>query len=207
MTMTKFFRTALILMLAVLMVVSIAACGKNDAASGSDTSSGASSGDAGDSGNVAVQGKTETWGNITVAVPEGMNLKGGNALDENNPDVVNISEANNAMHYFLITVVDTEEQAASDIDSTREFNEGSQDVTVDAGVQWKGVQYDYSGSPATPACSSSATAAASPTPCRTPPPAASAWPDISRQSKRIKPPLRGSRKRTSGSMCTIGQGG
>lgn len=147
MTMTKFFRTALILMLAVLMVVSIAACGKNDAASGSDTSSGASSGDAGDSGNVAVQGKTETWGNITVAVPEGMNLKGGNALDENNPDVVNISEADNAMHYFLITVVDTEEQAASDIDSTREFNEGAQDVTVDAGVQWKGVQYDYSGSP------------------------------------------------------------
>ena len=151
MTMTKFFRTAVILMLAVLMVVTVAACGKDEpAASGasSNASSGASSDAASDvSSNVAVQGKTETWGNITVAVPEGMTFKGGNALDEEDPNVVTLQKEDNAFNYYLITVVADEEQAKNDIGMSKEVNEGSQDVSVSAGAQWTGVTYEYSGTP------------------------------------------------------------
>ena len=94
----------------------------------------------------APKGETQTWGNITIFVPEGMELKGGNILDENNPNVVNIHEKENEMHYFLVTLGDDEEDAASSIGTTKEFNEGAEDITFNFdGVEWKGVKYDFMG--------------------------------------------------------------
>ena len=135
--MKKFTKITAVVMALLLCLAAFASCGGGD----NGTSSGG-----GDNG--AVAGKTETWGNITVLVPEGMTLKGGNALDEKNPDVVNISKDDNAMNYFLITINDDEDSAKMGIDSTKEVNEGSKDVSLEAGVKWTGVSYEFSGSPA-----------------------------------------------------------
>lgn len=105
------------------------------------------SGSGSDSGN-SVAGKTETWGNITVLVPDDMKLKGGNALDEKDPDVVNISKKDNATNYFLITINDSLDGAKSSLDSTKDANKGSKDTTFTAGKDWTAVTYEYSGSPA-----------------------------------------------------------
>lgn len=125
--------------MALLMCCAIfAACGDSDSKDSSDEKSSAAN---------TVAGKTETWGNITVLVPDGMTLKGGNVLDEKDPDVVNISKDDNAMNYFLITINDDEEGVKSGIDSTREINKGAEDISFEAGTTWTGVTYDYSGSP------------------------------------------------------------
>ena len=96
-------------------------------------------------GGGGVTGETQTWGNITVLVPNGMTLKGGSILDEQDPNVVNISKTDDAMKYFLITIVADEESAKSNIDLTREINEGCEDVSVEAGSTWTGVKYQFLG--------------------------------------------------------------
>ncbi len=104
----------------------------------------ASCGGGGDSASVS--GKTETWGNITVLVPDGMKLTGGNILDKKNPDVVNIAKEDKATNYFLITISDDENSAKSGIDSTRSMNKGCEDITLEFdNGKWEGVAYDYSG--------------------------------------------------------------
>ena len=124
-------------LMAVLMCCALfASCGGNSASTG-------------DNGSAAqtVAGKTETWGNITVDVPEGMTLKGGSILDAEDPNVVNIAKDDNALNYFLITVNDDEDSAKDGIDATREANDGAADVSIDAGASWSGVSYDFSGTP------------------------------------------------------------
>ncbi len=136
--MKKFMKITAIVMALALLVCAFASCGGQGSGDASSADGGAAAAD-------AVKGETQTWGNITVLVPEDMTLKGGNVLDEKNPDVVNISKKDNAMNYFLITINDDEEGVKSGIDSTREVNDGAKDVTVDAGASWKGVTYEYSG--------------------------------------------------------------
>lgn len=137
----KLFKTFLILALAVLLAFSAAACGEKKSSDPKDGDSSQAQADD------AVKGETQTWGNITVLVPEDMTLTGGNALDEKDPDVVNIAKKDNALNYFLITIKDTEDDAKSGLDITRSINEGCKDVSFDAGSKWTGLTYDYSGTP------------------------------------------------------------
>ncbi len=141
--MKKFTKIAAIVMALLLCCAAFASCGGDNGSSdskGGDTSSAAA--------DTSVSGKTETWGNITVLVPDDMTLKGGNILDEKNPDVVNISKKDNATNYILITINDSEDGAKSGVKSTKEANKGSKDVEFEAGEEWEGVSYEYSGSPA-----------------------------------------------------------
>ena len=133
--MKTFIKITAVVMALLLCCAAFASCGGGD-----------SKGDSG-SGGSSVAGETKTWGNITVLVPEGMTLKGGNVLDEKDPDVVNISKKDNAMNYFLITINDTEEGAKSGLETTKDTNKGK-DATIDAGKKWTAVTYEYSGSPA-----------------------------------------------------------
>ncbi len=123
--------------MAVLMCCAVfAACGGN-----TDTTPSGNNLSAAEPADV----KTETWGNITVAVPDGMSLKGGSVVDEKDPDVVNISKDDNAMNYFLITINDDEDSVKDGIKMTREGNDGAKDISFDAGESWTGVSYDFSG--------------------------------------------------------------
>lgn len=138
--MKKFIKITAVVMALLMCCAIFASCGetKGDNGSGEGSSAAADT----------VKGKTETWGNITVLVPEDMKLKGGNVLDEKNPDVVNISKNDNATNYFLITINDTVDGVKSGLDSTKEANKGSKDATFKAGAEWTAVTYEYSGSPA-----------------------------------------------------------
>lgn len=102
-----------------------------------------------DGGNAAadVKGAEQTWGNITLLVPEGMELKGGNILDENDPDVLNIHEKDNEFHYFMVTIYD-EESCKNSISGTKDMNDEVKDVNLDVGgIKWTGVTYDVYGTP------------------------------------------------------------
>ena len=147
--MKKAFKITALLMALTLIIAVFAACGDSESSSeaggsAADVQSGAAGGSAADVQSGAAgdaKGETQTWGNITVLVPEGMNLKGGNILDENNPDIVNVKKDDNELNYFLITIVDSEDDAKSSLELTRSANEGAKDVTIDAGAAWKGVTY------------------------------------------------------------------
>ena len=134
--MKKLIKITAVVMAMLICCAVFAACGDSK---GGDSGS--------DSGN-SVAGETQTWGNITVLVPDGMTLKGGNVLDEKDPDVVNISKKDNATNYILITISDDEEGAKSGLDSTKDANKGSKETTFEAGKKWTAVTYEYSGSPA-----------------------------------------------------------
>ena len=133
--MKNFIKITAAVMAALMCCAVFAACGGN-----TDTDSNGNSSTA-----QPAEVKTETWGNITVAVPDGMTLKGGSIVDEKDPDVVNISKDDNAMNYFLITINDDEDSVKDGIEATREANDGAKDVSFDAGKSWTGVSYDFSG--------------------------------------------------------------
>ncbi|MBQ7505081.1 MAG: hypothetical protein IJT79_07180 [Ruminococcus sp.] len=135
--MKTFIKITAVVMALLLCCAAFASCGGDS--KGGDSGS--------DSGN-SVAGETQTWGNITVLVPDGMTLKGGSILDEKDPDVVNISKKDNATNYFLITINDTEDGAKSGLDSTKDANKDSKETTFEAGKKWTAVTYEYSGSPA-----------------------------------------------------------
>ena len=43
-------------------------------------------------GSSSLKGEEQTWGNISVFVPEGWNLTGGDLLDENDPDKLSLKD-------------------------------------------------------------------------------------------------------------------
>ena len=93
----------------------------------------------------AVKGSVQTWGNISIFVPEGMTLSGGSLIDPEDPDSLWIQLDENQMHYFLVNIVD-EETAVSSVDATKEMNDGAADVSVTIGsITWKGAAYKYAG--------------------------------------------------------------
>ena len=94
-----------------------------------------------------VAGSVETWGNISVLVPEGMVLNGGSLTDKEDPNTLWVQDPDSMTPYFLISLY-SEENAASSIETTKELNDG-QDITPFAlnGVEWTGVDYDSGGLP------------------------------------------------------------
>lgn len=93
----------------------------------------------------SVKGSVQTWGNISVFVPEGMTLTGGSLIDHDDPDALWIQLDENPMHYFLVNIV-TQDVAISGVDTTKEMNSDTKDVTLDLGGNtWTGVTYKYAG--------------------------------------------------------------
>jgi hypothetical protein len=124
---------ALVLMLA-LTVTLFAACGgeKTDAD--------------GDSGDAKVKGETQTWGNVTLFVPEEYTLNGGNVIDPEDPDVLTLNKGDSFRDYIMLSANFTEDNATSSIDTTRSLNDGAEDIEIAAGANtWKGVAYNASG--------------------------------------------------------------
>ena len=68
-----------------------------------------------------VAGETQTWGNLTVLVPEGMKLVGGDLLDENNQDALIIQANDDPLKFVSISIKD-EETIDMGLEMTREMN-------------------------------------------------------------------------------------
>lgn len=161
MTNSKIIRSIFALILVLALSVSIAACSQqNTEATTAETSAETTAATQAatqaetkpaDSTEVETTQQTEapaqtgeTYGNITVAVPDGMYA----VTDEDgDADSVTITKDDDSFTYYMISAVDSEEEGAGGIDTTKEMNDGSADITVEAGTTWKGVTYDFLGIP------------------------------------------------------------
>lgn len=101
----------------------------------------------GEGGGAAVKGETQTWGNLTVFVPEGYALTGGSLLNKEDPDALQIYLETSPLHAFTVSVTDDEEEADGSLTATKEMNDANGaegDVTFTAGgVTWTGYAYKY----------------------------------------------------------------
>lgn len=132
------------LMLALLMaVVLLAACGDK-----ADTPSTRP-----ESTELVDTSDLTTWGEISVYVPENMHLVGGNgAIDPEDPKTLWLYDNDNAMLYIKISIIDSEESGEDNVELTRSVNEEYNPVDVvetNLSGTWKGVSYDYNGTPCT----------------------------------------------------------
>ena len=126
------FKALCIALTVIMAACMFAACGSSGEGGGSEKE---------------VKGETQTWGRFTLLVPENMNLKGGNILNENDPTVVTVKENDNDFHYVMFNLYD-EDTCKSSVEGTKSANDGSQEFTMDVnGVTWKGVSYEYFSSP------------------------------------------------------------
>ncbi len=90
-----------------------------------------------------VKGEEKTWGNITVFIPEGMQLTGGSLIDKESKNDLSIQLTENLSHYYNVSIVE-EETAINSVAGTKEINEGASDVSFTAGENtWTGVAYKY----------------------------------------------------------------
>ena len=142
----KLFTRILALALALMMTVSLlAACGSSDGGSSADVT------EAANANTPDSAGTPSTWGEISVTVPDGMHMTGGNgAYDPDDPKTAWLYDDENAMHYVKISIVDSEDAAIQNIEMTRSANEeyAPADVSVATdNTEWKGVSYLYSGEP------------------------------------------------------------
>lgn len=120
---------------AALLVCGLAACGGN-----------VQNGEGGNGGaqdTPAVKGAEQTFGNITLFVPEEMTLTGGSMINKDDPGALTLKVTGNETHYIMFNTV-SEESAKSSIETTKEINAGAADVTLTLGdVTWTGVAYKY----------------------------------------------------------------
>ena len=142
--MKKILRGAALLLAAVLLVGTLAACGGGNNASSQASSQAAESSQASEPEASGVTGETQTWGNITLLVPEGMTLKGGSSIDPESKDALTLTLDENPAHYIMVTVVEPE-TAENSVATTKEMNEGSTEVYLSTGMGWNGVAYKYAG--------------------------------------------------------------
>ena len=140
------------LFLALIMVCSLCACGKKAAETteepaAAQTDAEAAADEAEAEATPEVVGETQTWGNITLFVPENMTLKGGDMFDEDNPDALTITDSSNPLKYIVVTIMEEADIDAS-MDMTREINAeaGLTDITVGdfAGFIYNSNDYDCS---------------------------------------------------------------
>lgn len=92
----------------------------------------------------ANKGALKTWGNITVLVPHGMTLTGGSPENAHDLDFATVTKKDNTMNYILFIVGDSEDEAKTNLETTRSTNQDCKDITLEAGTTWKGISYTYS---------------------------------------------------------------
>lgn len=119
----------LALLLAVIMIFSFAACGEGE----------------GDNQQPEVKGEQQSWGQISVFVPEGYVLNGGSitGVDDDDPTQCAIQPETTSMYDYFWIIAKDEATVLTDIETTKSMND-AKDITVDAGGNtWTGCHYVY----------------------------------------------------------------
>lgn len=157
----------LALILALLMLVSaLAACGEKKDETGSDTKSDeteavseateapseekteAVTEAATEAAPAPVVGEEQTWGEITVSVPDSMDMQGGSFGNSEDLKSTTLNDKDNAANYIIVTIVDSEESARSNVEMSKSVNETyhPEDISFTAGGgSWEGITYDAHG--------------------------------------------------------------
>jgi len=125
--MKKFIKIACIVMILALTVTMFASCG-----GGEDSAD--------------VKGETQTWGDITLFVPEEYTLKGGDMFGDEVPNRLTLNKGESSFEYIMVGSGYTEDEVDSSIEMTRSINEGCEDIEIKAGANtWTGVAYNSLG--------------------------------------------------------------
>ena len=125
-------KTIIALLLVVVMCASLCACGGNGG------------GEGGEGGGAA--GAVQQVGNFSIFVPDGWESKIGDLLDENDPNKCKLNEKDATFNYISAAIYDNEDTVDMSIETTKEINEGSEDVTKKIGdIEWTGVKYESLG--------------------------------------------------------------
>lgn len=112
------------LAVALIMILSLCACGGEKAPIGSEM----------------------TWGNISVFVPKGWTFTEGSLIDEQDPDALSIKDPDASLLTYINIIVDDEDAIDRNIQASKDINEGATDTTVKAGdKEWTGVTYESMG--------------------------------------------------------------
>ena len=90
-------------------------------------------------------GSTQTWGEITVFVPDSMNMKGGDGTYEpNDPKTLWLYDNELPTKYIKVMIIDSVDDAQNSVNTTKSINEEYKPtdvvLTLD-GQSWKGVTY------------------------------------------------------------------
>ena len=119
------------LVLSVILVVALVGCGGSSAKT---------------KGEAKMKGTTETWGEISVFVPDGFEFHGGNitGVDDTDEKQCYMKKDPQSMYdYIWIVVKDDEASAKSNVETTKDVNK-AEDVTVKAdNGEWTGCHYVY----------------------------------------------------------------
>lgn len=147
-------KTAAILMTA-SMTLSLASCGDSDSSSKSKSSTSSSVSTENDiettseetESNKEITGSEQTWGVFTVMVPDGWTLKGGNFLDENEPNICSVRKTD--FNFFDIKNEKEEVQKQQYEYNKKTYTNEQKDLpaTTLGGIEWNGFQYgnDFGG--------------------------------------------------------------
>ena len=154
--MKQFIKVLALILALVLAIGVLAACGDKKSDDDKTTSGSKDTKDAekvdgtkeatdtepAETNDTEIKGETETWGRYTVFVPEGYALKGGDAFDENNEKSFNLNGDEGFFNYFMFNLYN-EDSAKMSVETTKESNEGAEDVEIEfGGVKWIGVAYE-----------------------------------------------------------------
>lgn len=124
------------LLLAVMLVLCLVACGGDANPDGGDKPA---------ETEAQLKGEQKTWGQISVFVPEGYVLGGGSITGVDDTDETQCyiqGETPSMYDYYWICVQDAE-TAASNIELTKSIN-NAEDITINDGSKdWKGCHYVY----------------------------------------------------------------
>ena len=133
------------LMIAASMTLGLAACGGSDSSSkstaGSEAESQAEAPAETESKAEELKGAEQSWGNFTVNVPDGWKLKGGDVLDESNPDKVSVMKSDFSYIEIKIEKEDVQKQQYEYNKKTYTMNQKDLPATTVAGIEWNGFEY------------------------------------------------------------------
>ena len=129
-------------LLAMTLVLGVTACGSSDESEEKkDKASSAAATDSSDDNGSVESGSEQSWGNFTVFVPEGFELKGGDVFDETDPRYFSVKKGE--FYYFDFFTSDVEDDVMSKYDYNKNTYTNEQ-VDVEGtynGIQWTGFQY------------------------------------------------------------------
>lgn len=143
----KYFSKVLALILAIAMLATfMVACGGKKG----DDKSGAGA----DTAEPAVTGAEQAWGELTVFVPDSMDFKGGDGtFDPDDPKTAWLTDKEKATNYIKVSIVDSEDNAKRNIETTREMNKSynpvDSSVKINDTAEWTGITYNASGTDCT----------------------------------------------------------
>ncbi len=136
---------ALILAVAMLATVMVACGGKMDESKEANTATS----EIGGADAPTVAGSEQTWGELTVFVPDSMTMEGGNGTyDPDDPKTLWLKDKEKLTNYIKVMIIDSEDNAKNNLETTKEMNEkyNPSDIKVTAGDhEWTGISYTASG--------------------------------------------------------------